>query len=116
MKKSKYHSRKVIVDGIKFDSVKESRRYSELKLLEKAGKIKRLQRQIPFILIPAQYAEVNGKRKCIERECKYIADFTYYDMETGEAVVEDVKGHRTPEYIIKRKLMLYLKKISIKEV
>lgn len=116
MKKSKYHSRKVIVDGIKFDSVKESRRYSELKLLEKAGKIKRLQRQIPFILIPAQYAEVNGKRKCIERECKYIADFTYYDTETGEAVVEDVKGHRTPEYIIKRKLMLYLKKIRIKEV
>lgn len=111
--KNKYHNKKVTVDGITFDSVKEARRYSELILLQRAGKIKDLRRQWKYVLIPSQYAEVDGKRKCIERECTYVADFVY--LQDGEIIVEDTKGFRTPEYKIKRKLMLFLKGIRIKE-
>lgn len=111
--KNKYHNKKVTVDGITFDSVKEAHRYSELILLQRAGKIKDLRRQWKYVLIPSQYAEVDGKRKCIERECTYVADFVY--LQDGEIIVEDTKGFRTPEYKIKRKLMLFLKGIRIKE-
>lgn len=107
--KSKYHSRKVTKDGITFDSVKEYRRWMELSLLEKAGKITDLQRQVRFILIPSQ--RIDGK--LVERECTYIADFVYY--ENGNRIVEDAKGFRTEAYKIKRKLML-MKGIRIREV
>ena len=109
---SKYNSKKTVVDGQTFDSKKEANRYQELVLLEKAGVIKNLSRQVKFVLIPSQRDE-NGK--VIERECSYKADFMYYD-EAGETIVEDVKGFRTKEYIIKRKLMLYQYGIRIKEV
>jgi Fe2+ or Zn2+ uptake regulation protein len=117
----KYKNRKVEIDGIRFDSVKEARRYQELKLLEKAGVIKNLELQKKFILIPAQ-REPDGvgrtgrpvKGHVIERETSYKADFTY--TENGRTVVEDVKGVKTKEYIIKRKLMLYIHGIKIKEV
>lgn len=95
---------------IKYNS-KEARRYQELLLLEKAGEIKNLSRQVKFVLIPCQRDE-NGK--VIERECSYKADFTY--EEGIKRVVEDVKGYRTKEYIIKRKLMLYQYGIRIREV
>ncbi len=118
---SKYHSRKIVRDGMTFDSVREYRRYCELVLLQKAGQITDLQRQIKFVLIPAQREpDTIGKRggrikgKIIERECAYVADFVYY--ENGNLVVEDTKGFKTKDYIIKRKLMLFLKKIRIKEV
>ena len=110
----KYKNTKILLDGIEFDSKKESKRYCELKMLERAGAIQDLQLQVPFILIPAQYREVNGKNKCVERECKYIADFVY--TENGERVVEDTKGFKTRDYIIKRKLMLYKYGIRIREV
>lgn len=113
MIRRKYNNKKVTVDGITFDSVKEANRYSELILLQRAGKIKDLRRQWKYVLIPSQYAEVDGKRKCIERECTYVADFVY--LQDGEIIVEDTKGFRTPEYKIKRKLMLFLKGIRIKE-
>lgn len=108
---SKYRSKKTVVDGQKFDSKKEANRYQELLLLEKAGVIKNLSRQVKFVLIPSQRDE-NGK--LIERECSYKADFTY--EEGIKTVVEDVKGYRTKEYIIKRKLMLYQFGIRIREV
>lgn len=108
---SKYNSKKTIVDGQKFDSKKEARRYQELLLLEKAGEIKNLSRQVKFVLIPSQRDE-NGK--VVERECSYKADFTY--EEGIKTVVEDVKGYRTKEYIIKRKLMLWQYGIRIREV
>lgn len=92
---SKYHNRRT--GG--FDSKKEAERYAELLLLQRAGKISNLQRQVKFELIPAQYRD----GKCIFRKCEYIADFVY--EQDGNKVVEDVKGFRTPEYIIKRKLM-----------
>jgi hypothetical protein len=82
---------------------------SSLKLLQRAGKITDLRLQVPFLLIPSQYE--NGK--CIERECKYIADFTY--RENGKFVVEDAKGLKTDVYIIKRKLMLEKYGIKIRE-
>lgn len=109
---SKYNSKKTVVDGQVFDSKKEANRYQELLLLEKAGVIKNLSRQVKFVLIPPQRDE-NGK--VVERECSYKADFVYYE-EDGETVVEDVKGFRTKEYIIKRKLMLYQYGIRIREV
>ena len=88
----------------------------ELSLLEKAGAISHLERQVKFVLIPAQYEERKGteKRKCIERECAYFADFVYY--QNGEMVVEDTKGYKTEAYRIKRKLMLYIHGIKIKEI
>lgn len=107
---SKYKSRKVVVDGIEFDSQKEARRFRELRLLERAGKITGLERQAKFELIPAQ--RIDGK--VVERACTYIADFVYF--EDGQMVVEDTKGFKTKDYIIKRKLMLYLQRIRIKEV
>jgi hypothetical protein len=117
----KYNNKKTVLDGISFDSKKEARRYSELSLLEKAGVITDLKRQVKFVLIPAQReADIIGKRggvkpgKVIERECAYIADFVY--QENGKTVVEDTKGVKTKDYIIKRKLMLYIYGIRIREV
>lgn len=119
--KNKYHSKKTTFDGIVFDSKKEAYRYLELRVLEKAGKIKNLQRQVKFVLIPAHREPdtigKNGgihKGRLIERECSYIADFVY--EENGKTVVEDAKGKRLPEYIIKRKLMLWVHGIRIREV
>lgn len=108
--RSKYHNKKVTLDGITFDSRKEAKRYQELRLLERAGAISDLQRQVAFILIPSQ--KVDGK--VVERPVKYLADFVY--TEDGEMVVEDTKGFKTADYIIKRKLMLYVHGVQIREV
>ncbi len=96
-----------------YDSKREAKRATELKLLEKAGIISHLQEQVVYELIPSQYRIVNGKKKCVERAMKYIADFQY--VENGETVVEDVKGFRTEVYKMKRKLMLFIHDIQIKE-
>jgi len=113
---NKYHNKKVRVDGIKFDSVREAHRWHELKLMEQAGVITRLERQCEFDLLPTQkYIDpVSGKVKH-ERGVKYIADFSYFD-EFGQRVVEDTKGVRTPEYVIKRKMMLWFFGIHVVEV
>lgn len=118
---SKYHSQKVVADGEVFDSRKECRRWQELKLLEKAGEITDLRRQVPFELLPDQrepdmIGPRGGRKKgrIIERKAVYIADFVYKDR-SGLEVVEDCKGMRTKDYIIKRKLMLYKFGIRIKE-
>lgn len=115
---SKYGNRKVKRDGMVFDSKREADRWNDLKLLEKAGEISDLKRQVKYVLIPKQYSKKEftkeGKPKVAEREVSYIADFVY--MEGGEVVVEDSKGFRTDDYIIKRKLMLYIHGIQIREV
>ena len=108
--RSKYKAKKVTVDGITFDSQKEYRRFRELSLLERAGKITELQRQVKFELIPSQ--RIDGK--VVERACSYVADFVY--MENGKKVVEDTKGFKTKDYIIKRKLLLKEYGIQIKEI
>jgi hypothetical protein len=109
---SKYGNRKTEIDGIVFDSQKEAQRYAELRLLERAGEIQNLQRQVPFVLIPKQVRD----GKTIERPVVYKADFVY--TEKGEEVVEDVKSQatKTKEYILKRKLLLWQYGIQIKEV
>ena len=124
---NKYHNIKTkTFSGQVYDSRKEARRSMELKLLQRAGEIKDLQEQVKYVLIPAQYETVEryskkGERlkdglKLVERECSYVADFTYTDVKTGNTVVEDTKGVRTKEYIIKRKLMLHVHGIRIKEI
>ena len=120
---NKYGNHKVTIDGETFDSKHEATRYLELKMLEKAGKIYDLQRQVKFVLVPAQYEpDTVGPRggkikgKLIEKELSYYADFVYFDDETKKTVVEDAKGVRTPEYVIKRKLLLWLKGYRIREV
>lgn len=126
--KSKYFAKKVKVNGEAYDSTKEYKRYRELLLLEKAGAITDLQRQVKFVLIPAQYETYerygkNGKRlkdgqRCIEKECSYYADFVYY--ENGEKVVEDTKGYKKGTaydlFTIKRKLMLSVHGIRVREI
>ena len=126
----KYHSKKTVIDGITFDSRKEAERYSELKLLERCGAISNLELQKVYELIPAQYELYerygkNGNRlkdgkKCIEKSCVYKADFVYIDNETGQQVVEDVKGYKGGQayslFSIKRKLMLERYGIKVEEV
>jgi hypothetical protein len=101
---NKYGSRRTTVDGVTFDSAKEARRFGELVMMQKAGHISGLRRQVPFDLV------VNG-----HKVATYRADFCYVDA-SGLDVVEDVKGFRTPVYRLKRKLMLACWGIDIKEV
>lgn len=113
--KSKYHSRKITMDGETFDSVKEFRRYQELKLLARAKKIRDLKRQVKFELIPSQ--KIDGK--VVERPCCYVADFVYFEpKQNGQMImhVEDTKGFKTTDYIIKRKLMMWVLGIRIEEI
>lgn len=123
----KYGNAKSEVDGEIFDSRKEARRYIELQWLLKDGTIKDLRRQVRFVLIPAQREpDIIGPRggrkpgKLIEKEVAYMADFVYTDTETGETVVEDVKGYKGggayAVFSLKRKLMLHVHGIRIREI
>lgn len=108
----KYSNKKVVTEsGIKYDSKREAKRGAELELLEKIGAISNLRRQISYELIPKQDGE---------RSVTYKADFRYVEIgQDGNPLrecIEDVKGVRTPEYIIKRKLMKYVHGITITEV
>jgi hypothetical protein len=94
---NKYRNKKVIIDGIKFDSIKEGTRYGQLKMMEKAGMITDLKLQVVFQL----------------SVCKYKADFTYY--QNDHLVIEDAKGVKTPAYRLKKKMMLAELGIEIKE-
>lgn len=132
---NKYGNKKVIFDGIEFDSQREAYRYNELKILERSGAIENLELQKEFLLVPAQYETVETgecykrgakkgqpktKQVCIEQSIVYKADFSY--TENGKTVVEDVKGFRDPKsagyakFVIKRKLMLHIHGIRIKEI
>ena len=123
--KNKYGNRKVFADGMQFDSVHEYRRYVELKLLQAAGAISDLRCQVRYELIPPQYVterrysktgkRLQDKQKRVERSVEYVADFVYVDKD-GSEVVEDAKGKRTKDYVIKRKLMRYIHNITIQEV
>jgi hypothetical protein len=117
MKRSKYNARKTFG----YDSKKEHKRANELKMLEKIGEISELREQVKYELIPRQTetVEVQLKTKTktkevtIEHPCSYLADFVY--IQDGKTIVEDSKGMRLSDYIIKRKLMLFLHGIRIKE-
>ena len=110
-KQQKYGNHKVVVDGEKVaDSQHEYRRLNELKTLERAGEIKDLQTQVRYNLIPAQ--KICGKT---ERGVSYVADFVYW-TKNDKFVCEDAKGHKTADYIIKRKLMKLIHNIDVVEV
>jgi len=122
---NKYHAKKTVVDGMVFDSKKEARQYGVLKCLEKAGEISDLKRQVEFLLIPEQREpDTIGTRggvhrgKLIERKVTYVADFVY--VRDGKCVVEDVKGYKGggayEVFKLKRKLMLFVHGIKVKEV
>ena len=108
-KQNKYHNKKVIYDGIKFDSQKEKNRYIGLKQMEKLGIIQNLQRQVKYELQPS--FKLNGKTI---RTITYIADFVY--IQDGVEVIEDVKGMRTKEYLLKKKMFEYKYQKEIKEI
>lgn len=126
---AKYGNRKTRTsDGIVHDSWKEANRWMQLLLLQRSGEITNLQRQVEFVLLHDQRelsTEVykRGKNKGLPKEGKllehkvcYVADFVYTDLKTGETVVEDAKGVKTKDYILKRKMMLYFHNIRIKEI
>ena len=132
MGKNKYGAKKITdpETGYVFDSKKEYRRWQELRLMEKAGQIQNLQRQVKYILIPAQYeryerySKKTGKRlqdgvRCVEREVGYVADHVYQDG-NGIIHVEDIKGYKGggayAVFTLKRKLMLHVHGIKIQEV
>ena len=98
---NKYHAQKTWMKGRVYDSKKEANRAFELEMLEKYGKIKNLQKQVPFVL---QEGYVNKQGKKI-RPITYIADFTY--EEDGKIIVEDTKGVETEVFKIKRKMLEY---------
>lgn len=111
-KTTKYHNKKTIVNGITFDSKLEAKRFCELKLLEKANKIEDLKLQPSFELQPT--FKKNGKTI---RAITYKADFSYYDKEKQEQVIEDTKGMQTKDYLIKKKLFEYkFPYLTIKEI
>ena len=129
---NKYRNKKTRVHGMEFASAWEAERYKQLYLLGKSGYISDLRTQVPYELIPARYemiptdeVYVKGAKKgqqkykkvCVERAVKYIADFVY--IEDGKEIVEDTKSPATRSeegYIIKRKLMLHVHNIKIREV
>lgn len=122
---AKYGNKTVFYGGKVFDSKKEAARYKELIMLERVGEITNLETQVRFELIPAAYETYerygkNGKRlkdgrRLIEKAVNYIADFAYKDKD-GKIVVEDTKGFKTKDYIIKRKLMFDRYGIRIREL
>lgn len=119
---NKYHAKSVVIDGIKFPSGKEGERFLYLRELEKRGEITNLRRQVRFELLPAAYKDVvkhlKTKDKVVRRlflnPVAYVADFVY--EKDGQTVVEDTKGYKTPEYVIKKKMMYALKGIEIQEI
>lgn len=121
--RSKYGNKKAQHDGIIFDSRRERNRYIILSALQRAGEISDLRMQVTYELLPAIYemeekqlkTKVKMVQRCAQRAVHYIADFVYKDKE-GNEVVEDTKGMRTKEYLLKKKMMRALLGIQIKEV
>lgn len=111
--RSKYRAVKLDTPDGKFDSGLEYKRWLYLKTLEQGKEIANLKRQIPYVLIPSQ----KGKDgKVLFKECKYVADFEYDDLRTGEHVVEDTKGIVLPEFRLKQKMMYFFHGIEVKIV
>jgi len=110
-KKSKFGNNKVKVNGVTFDSEGEYTHYCTLKLKERTGEIRNLRHHVNFELIPAQV--ICGKKV---QGTSYEADFVYEQAPDWTQVIEDYKGYKTPEYILKRKLMKFLLKLDVVEI
>lgn len=110
-KPHKYGAKRTEVDGITFASKAEAKRYQELKLLEKAGKIAHLALQPKFPL----YVWDCEKKQDVQIG-RYVADFQYWDMTAEKVVIEDVKGMPTPVYRLKKKIVEHRLGITITEI
>lgn len=106
MKRSKYRAVPTVVDNIRFASKLEARRYGELKILERAGKISGLRRQ-PVVVLNALGGEIVGK---------YVPDFCYLDEDSKQWIYEDCKGFSTPLYKFKKKCVEAQYGIKITEI
>jgi len=111
LKENKYHNKKVTVDGLTFDSIKEANRWQELRLMERAGKITGLSRQLRIEIVP--------KTK-LHRARHYVADFVYFDKEQGKTIYEDVKGYKKglayQMFSLKRDILYWRHGIEVTEV
>lgn len=128
MVRSKFGNKITYVGDIRFDSKTEANWYLKYRDAERRGWISNLRLQVPYELIPGIYEEreeikhlktkdkVVRKKVTVQKPVHYIADFVYFDNRTGKEVVIDVKGKRTKEYILKKKMMRYFKGIEIIEV
>ena len=111
-KMNKYHNKKIAIDGIIFDSIKEGRRYQELKILENEAEISSLKTQPVFELQPS--FKKNGKTY---KKIVYKADFIYFDNKLNKTIVEDVKGFKTEVYRLKKKMFEYIyKELELREI
>ena len=126
---NKYGNKKVVIDGIEFDSKNEGYRWSYLKLLEKKGEIRNLRRQVYFEITPDIYQIIPrvGKRgqplmpnrRLMLNKCGYYADFVYEarnkkgNIPPWRTVIEDFKGKETKEFILKRKVLWYFRGVFI---
>lgn len=99
---NKYRNKKILIDGIEFDSRLESNRYCQLKMLERTNEIKDLRRQVEYVI-----QESYKKNNKTIRPIKYIADFVYYDLKRNKTIIEDTKGYRNEVYKIKKKIFEY---------
>lgn len=108
----KYGNKPTTIDGLRFDSRAEANRWLALRMLERAGEIRDLRRQVRYVLVPKQARPSGG----IEREAAYVADFVYVDAATERTIVEDVKGAAPDVWVLKRKLMLHVHGIEVLEV
>lgn len=110
-RKHKYGAKPVTVDGIKFDSAKEAKRWGELKLLERGAEISFLERQVKIALVGMTGPILTPTG----RQAHYVADFLYFDTRGCCRVIEDAKGFQTPEYKLKRAILAAMG-LTIKEV
>jgi len=110
-RRNKYGARKVVVDGLKFDSMREAKRWLALRQDERNGEISGLERQVKYVLAPS--VKLAGEKKA-KAALRYFADFRYLDLMTGATVVEDAKGRQTEAFRIKRHLMKSVHNIDVR--
>lgn len=111
MKRSKYRNQPQVVDGVRFDSKRELKRWQELRLLERAHKIGSLERQVVYVLAPA--VRLVGEKR-LKPAIRYVADFRYFDADKGVFVIEDAKGSETDVSRLKRHLMKSVHGIDVR--
>ena len=114
-KRTKYKNKEIVIDGIKFKSIKEGNRYIELKTLQRDGKIKNLELQPRYQLVKG--VKFDGDKRA-KPAMRYTADFRYFDVDLGKEVVEDVKSAITKkkaDYRMRRHMMLAIHGIEVKE-
>lgn len=101
----KYHNQPTEVEALRFDSKREARTWGMLTILQKAGQVRDLRRQVRYPLT------CNG-----QVVAHYVADFVYFDLKLGHEVVADAKGVRTPVYLLKKRMMQACHGIDIVEL